>query len=125
MPPARERFNKTHPVLQTRVPEEFYHRIKAEAAARKLSLAQFLVTLLDEHTRSTPDLVAIKDQWKEDGWIECASSILARFREVSFCDIDVTRLTELLQEDGTRWAKIAKALRDAGGEESGAGPIPD
>lgn len=104
-------FNETHPVLQTRVPEEFYHRIKAEAAARKLSLAKLLTTLLDDYTKSAPDLTAVKDQWKEDGWIECAAWILVNFREKRFCDIDLARLTQLLQSDENRWSKINQALR--------------
>ncbi len=122
MSQAHRRFAETHPVLQTRVPEEFYHRIKEEAAARRLSLAQFLVRLLDEHTGSTLDIPAIKDAWKEEGWIECAAWILTNFRDRTFCSIDADRLTRLLQADQTRWAKINKVLKkgdpDADGEEA-------
>lgn len=106
-------FNDSHPVLQTRVPEEFYHRIKAEAAARKVSLAKLLTTLFDEHTQSVPDLATLKDQWKEDGWVECAAWILENFESKRFCDIDWIRLTRLLKSDENRWPKIQQAMSAA------------
>ncbi len=111
-------------MLQTRVPVDFYNRIKQDAADRKMSLSKYLVMLLDEYATPAADLTDLKDQWKEDGWIECAAWILVNFRDQRFCNIDLDRLTRLLQGDEARWLKIRQAIKilepDSETLESGA-----
>ncbi len=118
-PLARSRFEETHPVLQTRVPKEFHERIKAEARSRRISLAKLLTHLFDDYTASVPDLDALKDQWKEEGWIECASWLLAKFRAEGFCNMDLNRLTQWLQSESETWPKVQAAARGYRDEEEG------
>ncbi len=122
---AHTRFEATHPVLQTRVPQEFYDRIKAEAAAQRMPLAKLLTRLFDDYKESVPvDLDSLKDQWKMDGWIECAGWLLAKFRSEGFCDMDLIRLTQWLQSDPEIWPKVHHAAKRHQ-EEDEAGPIED
>ena len=118
---SRQRFEDTHPVLQTRVPQEFYDRVKAEAASRRVSLSKFLVALVDD-MQSVSDLSALTDQWKTDGWIECAGWLLAKFRDEGFCNVDLARLTQWLRSEEALWPKVQQAARrfqSEGENESG------
>ena len=122
-PKAQDRFDATHPVLKTRVPQEFYDRIKAEARARRVSLAKLLTGLFGDNQESLADLDSVKDQWRADGWTECAGWLLAKFRAQAFCDIDLNRLTQWLQSEPEAWPIVQQVAKRYQGEVEGPAVI--
>ncbi len=105
----KKKFEQSHPVLQTRVPQAVYDRIKSEAAERNLSLAKFLCTLVDEQTNPVADMQNLKTQWATEAWVDCAAWILAKFRQERFCDIDLNRLTQWLSSQESTWPAVRVA----------------
>jgi len=102
----KKRLEQTHQILQTRVPQEVYDRIKLEAAERKMSLAKFLTTLVDEQTNPITDMNHLKTQWTTEGWVDCAGWLLAKFREQGFCNIDLRRLEQWLSSHESLWPQV-------------------
>ncbi len=112
--PRKLRYEHDNPVLQTRVPQHVHDRIKGEARDRKMSLSQYLQSLVAEHEEVSTEIAHYKEQWKRDGWIECAGWMLANFGPQAFCNIDLKRFKALLAADPQLWPKILESAEAHG-----------